>query len=140
MKLYHVVFFDEAITISHLFLKTEKTVRQCFQWVKALCPPVPIRYKNNTYYIADEISPVKGLFIEQELYKYKGDKNTYSFVHVNSHSILAREIMVTDCNKDELKEFIELYADSNVIKQDKNIYYLADNTEISVFDDKIEEF
>ena len=48
--------------------------------------------------------------------------------------------MVTDCNKDELKEFIELYADSNVIKQDKNIYYLADNTEISVFDDEIDEF
>lgn len=140
MKTYLVVFYDKAVTINSIFLNTDKSVRECFPWVKEKCPPVHIRYKNNCYYIDDPISPVKGLFIEKNLYKYKGDKNIYSFVHVNSHSLLSREVLLSDCNKDELKEFIELYSSCNVVKQEKNIYYLDDNTEISVFDSEIEVY
>lgn len=123
MKTYLVVFYDEAITINSIILNTDKSVRE---WVKEKCP--------------HNISPVKGLFIEKTLYKYKGDKNAYSFVHVNSHFLLNREVLLSDCNKDELKEFIELYSSCSVIKQEKNIYYLDDGTEISVFDSEIEVY
>lgn len=140
MKTYLVTFYDSALTISNIFLNTDKSVRQCFPWVKSKCPPVHIRYKNNCYYIDDPVDRVKGLFIEKTLYKYKGDKYSYSFVHVNSSSLLSREVLLSNCSKNELKDFIEMWSSCNVIKQDNNIYYLSDNTEISVFDTDIEVY